>query len=172
MHIPAVTRRAILTFRWQSDNDPDFLIVTETATAQVQVNHIVTVEAVCDGDETSPVGGGYKVMPKDTKIGYVVRAKVLNDGPVFFSGTAENSIPHAWTVTVINGGSQAATVIATPPASNPTGIRMVERKAAPPVPLRGNYTSGTRLIESFDRSPHRGQTISTVRGSRPWSRST
>lgn len=96
-------------FCWQSDNDPTFSIVTETATAQVQVNHIVTVEAVCDGDETYAVGGGYKVMPKDTKIGYVVRAKVLNDGPVF-SGTAENSIPHAWTVTVINGGAQAATV--------------------------------------------------------------
>jgi hypothetical protein len=30
-----------------------------------------------------------------------------------------------------------------------------------------NYCSSARLIESLDRSPHRGQTISTVCGARP-----
>src|SRR6202023_3210167 len=60
---------------WQTDANPTFSIVTETATAKVQVNHIVTVQADCDGDETYAVGGGYQVMPKDSKIGYAVRPK-------------------------------------------------------------------------------------------------
>jgi hypothetical protein len=94
---------------WQTDVDPTFSIVTETATAKVQVNHIVTVQADCDGNETYAVGGGYQVMPKDAKIGYVVRAKVLNNGPAF-AGTAEDSIPHGWKVTVVNHGGQEATV--------------------------------------------------------------
>jgi hypothetical protein len=96
---------------WQPDVDPTFSIVTETATAKVLVNHIVTVQANCDGDETYAVGGGYSVMPKDAKIGYVVRAKALNSSPVF-KGTAEDSIPHGWTVTVVNHAYQEATVTA------------------------------------------------------------
>ena len=96
---------------WQTDVDPTFSIVTETATAKVQVNHIVTVQANCDGNETYAVGGGYSVMPKDAKIGYVVRAKALNNGPAF-KGTAEDSIPHGWTVTVVNHAYQEATVTA------------------------------------------------------------
>jgi hypothetical protein len=48
-------------------------------------------------------------MPKDAKIGYVVRTKVLNNGPAF-AGTAEDSIPHGWKVTVVNHGGQEATV--------------------------------------------------------------
>ena len=96
---------------WQTDVNPTFSIVTETATAKVQVNHIVTVQANCDGDETYAVGGGYQVMPKDAKIGYVVRAKALNNGPAF-KGTAEDSNPHGWTVTVVNHGYQEATVTA------------------------------------------------------------
>ncbi|MGA7763558.1 MAG: hypothetical protein WCA59_17570 [Candidatus Binataceae bacterium] len=94
---------------WQTDSDPTFSILTETATAQVGVNHIVTVQADCDGDETYAVGGGYTVMPKNAKIGYVVLAKVLNDGPVF-SSTAANSSPDGWTVTVVNHGLQPANV--------------------------------------------------------------
>lgn len=94
---------------WQPDVDPTFSIVTETATAKVQINHMVTVQADCDGDETYAVGGGYKVMPKNEKVGYVVMAKVLNNGPVF-SGTAEDSSPHGWTVTVVNHGAQPAIV--------------------------------------------------------------
>jgi hypothetical protein len=94
---------------WQPDVDPTFSIVTETATANVQINHMVTVQADCDGDETYAVGGGYKVMPKDAKVGYVVMAKVLNDGPIF-SGTAEDSNPHGWTVTIVNHGAQTAVV--------------------------------------------------------------
>ena len=98
-------------FCWQPDVSPTFSIVTETATAKVQVNHIVTVQANCDGDETYAVGGGYSVMPKNSKVGYVVRAKALNSSPVF-KGTAEDSIPHGWTVTVVNHGYQEATVTA------------------------------------------------------------
>lgn len=97
------------TLCWQTDADPTFSIVTQTATAQVQVNHIVTVQADCDGGETYAVGGGYTVMPKNAKIGYVVLAKVLNDGPVF-SSTAENSSPHGWTVTIVNHALQPANV--------------------------------------------------------------
>src|SRR6266478_9695217 len=88
-------------FCWQPDVDPTFSIVTETATARVEVNHIVTVQAECDGTESYAVGGGYTVMPKNSKVGYVVMAKVLNNSPVF-SSTAENSIPLGWTVTVVN----------------------------------------------------------------------
>ena len=83
--------------------DPTFSIVTQSATARVQVNHIVTVQADCDGTESYAVGGGYTVMPKDSTVGYVVRAKVLNNGPVL-SGTADNSIRQSWTVTVVNRG--------------------------------------------------------------------
>ena len=83
--------------------------MTQSATAQVQVNHVVTVQADCDGDDTYAVGGGYQVMPKDSKIGYVVKAKVLNDGPVF-SGTPGDSNPHGWTVTVVNHAAQVANV--------------------------------------------------------------
>jgi hypothetical protein len=96
-------------FCWQPDVDPTFSIVTETATARVEVNHIVTVQAECDGTESYAVGGGYTVMPKNSKVGYVMRAKVLNNSPVF-SGIAENSIPLGWTVTVVNGGGQPADV--------------------------------------------------------------
>lgn len=92
---------------WQPDVYPTFSIVTETATAKVPVGHVVTVQADCDDDETYAVGGGYQVMPKDAKVGYVVKAKVLNNGPVF-SDTAEDSTPHGWTVTVVNHGAQAA----------------------------------------------------------------
>lgn len=94
---------------WQPDVDPTFSIVTETATANVQINHMVTVRSDCDGDDTYAVGGGYKVMPKDEKIGYVVKAKVLNNGPVF-SGTPTDSSPEGWTVTVVNHGAQPAIV--------------------------------------------------------------
>jgi hypothetical protein len=94
---------------WQPDVDPTFSIVTETATAQVAINHIVTVEAACEDDETYAVGGGYKVMPKDAKVGYVVLAKVLNDGPMF-SGAPESTNPNGWTVTVVNHGYQPANV--------------------------------------------------------------
>ncbi len=94
---------------WQTDTNPTFSIVTETATELVQINHVVTVQADCDGDETYAVGGGYTVMPKNAQVGYVVAAKVLNDGPVF-SGTAENSSPRGWSVTVINHAAQAASV--------------------------------------------------------------
>jgi hypothetical protein len=96
-------------FCWQPDVDPTFSIVTESATARVQVNHIVTVQADCDGTESYAMGGGYTVMPKNSKVGYVVMAKVLNNSPVF-SSTAENSIPQGWTVTVINRGAQPADV--------------------------------------------------------------
>jgi hypothetical protein len=96
-------------FCWQPDVDPTFSIVTESATARVQVNHIVTVQADCDGTESYAVGGGYTVMPKNSKVGYVMRAKVLNNSPVF-SGTAEDSTPLGWTVTVVNGGGQPADV--------------------------------------------------------------
>jgi hypothetical protein len=48
-------------------------------------------------------------MPKNSTVGYVVKAKVLNDGPVF-SGAAANSIPESWTVTVVNRGGQPADV--------------------------------------------------------------
>ena len=96
-------------FCWQPDVDPTFSIVTESSTARVQVNHIVTVQADCDGTESYAVGGGYTVMPKNSTVGYVVKAKVLNDGPVF-SGAAANSIPESWTVTVVNRGGQPADV--------------------------------------------------------------
>src|SRR5260370_41008892 len=43
-------------FCWQPDVDPTFSIVTETATARVEVNHIVTVQAECDGTESYAVG--------------------------------------------------------------------------------------------------------------------
>ncbi|HVB80249.1 MAG TPA: hypothetical protein VNE82_09950 [Candidatus Binataceae bacterium] len=94
---------------WQPDVDPTFSITTQTATATVQVNHIVTVQSDCEGDGTYALSGGYKVMPKDAKVGYVVKAKVLNNGPVF-SVTAEDSSPHGWAVTVVNHGAQAAIV--------------------------------------------------------------
>ena len=48
-------------------------------------------------------------MPKNSTVGYVVKAKVLNDGPGF-SGAAANSIPQSWTVTVVNRGGQPADV--------------------------------------------------------------
>jgi len=94
---------------WQPDVDPTFSMTTESATAKVQVNHIVTVEADCAGDNSYATGGGYKVMPKDATAGYVVRAKVLNNAPVFSSTSADSS-PHGWTVTVVNHGAQSATV--------------------------------------------------------------
>ena len=66
----------------------------------------MTVQADCDGTESYAVGGGYTVMPKNSKVGYVMRAKVLNNSPVF-SGTAEDSIPLGWTVTVLNRRGEA-----------------------------------------------------------------
>jgi hypothetical protein len=96
---------------WQPDVDPTFSMTTETATAEVQVKHIVTVQADCIAEDSYAMGGGYTVMPKDEKIGYVVRAKVLNTAPVF-SGTPADSAPHGWTVTVVNHGRQPATVTA------------------------------------------------------------
>jgi hypothetical protein len=106
---PCTDSKGHAHFCWQPDVDPTYSIVTQSATAVVQVNHIVTVQADCDGTESYAVGGGYTVMPKNSKIGYVVMAKVLNNGPVF-SSTADNSIPESWTVTVINHGAQPANV--------------------------------------------------------------
>ena len=94
---------------WQPDVDPTFTITTQTATANVTVNHVATVQTTCDADGAYAVSGGYKVMPKDATAGYVVRAKVLNNGPIF-SAAPEDSTPNGWTVTVVNRGFQAAVV--------------------------------------------------------------
>jgi hypothetical protein len=96
---------------WQPDVDPTFTMTTETTSAEVKVNKIVTLEADCVGTDSYAMGGGYTVMPKDATIGYVVKAKVLNTAPVF-TGTPLDSAPHGWTVTVVNHAYQTATVTA------------------------------------------------------------
>ncbi len=103
-----------LHYCWQPDRDPTFTLTVQQAAVNVPVNQVGTAEADCTVDGAYPVSGGFKVMPKNQKIGYVVMAKVLNDGPAF-SDNAQDSSPKGWTVTVVNHGAQTAllTVYAT-----------------------------------------------------------
>jgi hypothetical protein len=94
---------------WEPDRDPTFTLTVQKLTVNVPVNQVATAEADCTDEGAYAVSGGYQVMPKNQKIGYVVMAKVLNDGPAF-SGNDQESSPKGWTVTVVNRGAQTAIV--------------------------------------------------------------